>query len=167
MKWKATARCRGRRDADSGAPTAGEWAVFTTHSRCIGLALVLTTSSVPGFSRPLRPRPTPDQTANDGQPAAGEKPEQGEVNPAEISQPPQTNGDVAEGQKQQQRRQPRRRRQRNSESSTSKVCGRSDAAVSSLHRPTCPLFYFWFSERHRKVCVRSRYPASNVQTRRS
>lgn len=86
------------------------------------------TSSVLGFSRPLRPRPSPDQTTNDQQPAPGENPEQGQVNLAEISQPPQTNGEVAEGQKQQQqqqqqRRQPRRRRQRNSESSTSKVRG--------------------------------------------
>lgn len=87
-----------------------------------------------GVSRPLRPRPSPDQTASDQQPAPGENPEPGEVNLAEISQPPQTNGELAEGPKQQQqRRQPRRRRQRNSESSTSKVGGCYVKVMKSPH----------------------------------
>lgn len=77
----------------------------------------------PGFyPRPLRPEPPADQAASDQKPASGENSEQGEEKPAVIAQPPQTNGDITEGQKQ-QRRQPRRRRQRNSESSTSKVGG--------------------------------------------
>lgn len=103
-------------------------------------------SSVLGFPRPLHPRPSPDQTASDQQPAPGQNPEQGKVNPAEISQPPQTNGEVAEGQKQQQRRQPRRRRQRNSESSTSKVRGCSIKAMQrSPHCTAQPvIFVFGF-----------------------
>ncbi|XP_011604969.2 Y-box-binding protein 2-A isoform X1 [Takifugu rubripes] len=71
------------------------------------------------YRRPLRPEPPADQAASDQKPASGENSEQGEEKPAVIAQPPQTNGDITEGQKQ-QRRQPRRRRQRNSESSTSK-----------------------------------------------
>lgn len=164
---KVTAKHRGRRGADSGVPTAGEGAVFTASFRCVGLALILVTSCLRGVFRPFRPRPSPDQTANDQPPAPGETPEQGEVNPAEMSQPPQTNGEVTEGQKQQQqRRQPRRRRQRNSESSTSKVRGCSIKVMQKSPRCTAPpaILIFGFSERHRKVCLRSRYPASNLQT---
>ncbi|XP_054456954.1 LOW QUALITY PROTEIN: Y-box-binding protein 2-A-like [Anoplopoma fimbria] len=70
------------------------------------------------YRRPLRPRPTPDQAADDQQAAPEEIQEQGEGKQTEASEGPQTNGEAAEGQKQQ--RQFRRRRQRNSESSTSK-----------------------------------------------
>ncbi|KAG7243404.1 hypothetical protein INR49_011861 [Caranx melampygus] len=73
------------------------------------------------YRRPFRPRPHPDQPADDQQAAAaGDDQEQGETKQTEASEGPQTNGEAAEGQGQKQRRQSRRRRQRNSESSASK-----------------------------------------------
>lgn len=70
------------------------------------------------LDRPFRPRPPPNQAAEDQQAAPKETQEQGEGKQTETSDGPQTNGETDDGK---QRRQPRRRRQRNSESSTSKV----------------------------------------------
>lgn len=105
----------------------------------------------PGIRRPFRPRPPPDQAADDQQAATEENQGHGEVKQTEASKVPQTNGEVAEGQKQQQqpqRRQSRRRRQRTSESSTSKV--RATTASSALQVfgkwPECriSLTFFFF-----------------------
>ena len=72
--------------------------------------------------RPFRPRPPPDQSADDQKPPAPEDTkDQGEVKQVEASEGPQTNGETAEGQGQKPRRPSRRRRQRQSESSTSKA----------------------------------------------
>lgn len=166
MTWKATAKPRGCRGAGSGVPTAGERAVVGDLPQVDPPRAPDSFLSWAFFPRPLRPRPSPDQTAADQQPAPGENREQGKVNPAEVSQPPQTNGDVAQ---QQRRQQPRRRRQRNSESSTSKVGGRCSGATRTSPRcsaqPAASVSAF--SERCRKVCVGSRNPASDLQTERS
>lgn len=78
------------------------------------------TDSTLNFHRPFRPRQPADQAGDDQpQEVGAEEKQQGEEKQTEDSNVPQTNGDVATGQRPQ--RSVRRRRQRNSESSTSKV----------------------------------------------
>lgn len=139
---------------------------MATYLKCASLARVHA-RPVPGFySRPLRPEPLAVQAASDQKPTSGENSDQGEVKPAVISQPPQTNGDITEGQKQ-QRRQPRRRRQRNSESSTSKVGGGSSEAALKSPPSHKPHVCFCISERYREVGVGAWHPASDIQVRGS
>lgn len=135
---------------------------MATCLKCASLARVHARPVLGFYPRPLRPEPP----ASDQMPASGESSEKGEVKPAVISQPPQTNGDITEGQKQ-QRRQPRRRRQRNSESSTSKVGGGSSDPTLKSPPSHKPHFCFCDSERYREVGVRARHPASDIQTRGS
>ncbi|XP_063756666.1 Y-box-binding protein 2-A-like isoform X2 [Eleginops maclovinus] len=88
------------------------------------------------YRRPFRPR-TPAEQAADVEQATPEKSQEHEVKvkQMESSEGPQTNGEVAEDQKQ-QRPQTRRRRTRNSESSTSKNDTEKSASEPGTPPPT-------------------------------